>query len=402
MDPSMSHRNDAIAPLLQDCESATLMQAYEAAGYELRFIGGCVRDSLLDRPIKDIDLATTALPEETFKILKTNNLQAIPTGIAHGTVTAVVDGLGFEITTLRQDIHTDGRHADVSFTTDWETDAARRDFTINALSVDKNGVLYDYFDGQKDLETHVLRFIGDPARRIEEDYLRILRYFRFASQLNWPLQNKKELELCASFAPQLKSLSRERIQAELLKLLSGDGCVAMIELMRDYGIWDVLLDAPISLSALRQVVEMEKKYGENDPVRRLIALVGWKNHDKLHRITVPSNKEKKRLENLRSLCALTRDNRSLNRRLYNFGTVAVKDFYYLIHDDTHFKEIDAWRKPVFPVTAADVVPFTGGEGPAVGVVLRTLENYWVDHAFEPSRDELTGMIKGFVENDLDQ
>lgn len=393
----MSQQNDRVRKLLEDADSARLLAVFAQANQEIRFIGGCVRDTFLKRDIKDIDFATTALPGETIAILQKNAIQAVPTGIAHGTVTAVLSGKVFEITTLRADIETDGRHAEVSFTKDWQTDAQRRDFTINALSVDADGHLHDYMNGENDLNEKRLRFIGDPAIRIQEDYLRILRYFRFASQLGWKINDDKALAVCSAYASHLKKLSRERIQAELFKLLTGPGCINIVLAMKNCGIWRGFIDSPVDIDGFGNLVYLENKYNEPDAFRRFIGLIGFKNDEQIEKIAALSNKEKKRIHDIRGMDQYHADGRSLVRQLYDYGADIVKDYYYLLNQDKHFAAIDAWKKPIFPVTATDILPFTKGEGPLVGTVLTALENYWVDHGFETTKNELITIGKQFIE-----
>src|SRR6476619_45805 len=197
-----------------------------------RFVGGAVRDDLLGLPVNDIDLATRIPPDEVINRLEKARIKAVPTGIDHGTVTAISDGHPFEITTLRRDVSTDGRRATVAFTDDWQEDAARRDFTINALSADpETGELFDYFGGLADLEQRHIRFIGDPLQRIAEDHLRILRFFRFHARFDAREPDAAALDACTARANDLMALSRERIADELIKLLGTDDPVPTIAIM---------------------------------------------------------------------------------------------------------------------------------------------------------------------------
>ena len=202
--------------------SRRVLAALGPDGRPARFVGGCVRDGLLGRPVPggELDLATPEPPEQVMRLLEAAGLQAIPTGLAHGTVTTVVGGRRFEITTLRRDVATDGRHAEVAFTDDFGADAARRDFTINAMSCDAEGRLYDYFDGRADLAAGRVRFVGDAAQRIGEDYLRILRFFRFFAHYGRPPADAEALRACAAAAPGIDACRASAIQAEMLKLLA--------------------------------------------------------------------------------------------------------------------------------------------------------------------------------------
>lgn len=390
----MSKPNDCFEKLLDHEDAKKIVQLYVKADHEIRFIGGCVRDCFLGRELKDVDMATTALPKETIALLQKNTIQTIPTGIEHGTITAILNNNPIEITTLRADVVTDGRHAQVSFTKDWKTDAERRDFTINALSLDSEGELHDYFNGVNDLENKRLRFIGDAAKRIQEDYLRILRYFRFASQLNWVLADEEELQICRQFADKLKNLSRERIQAELFKLILGDACIPTAEQMEKYGIWQALLDTPVNMSALKNIVDLENKHVEPDALRRLIAFIGIDNSEAFEKIAALSNKEKKRIEIIRKLPA--DQNGSLTKMLYEFGAERVLDYYYLQNNDSLFDTIKTWAKPVFPVKGSDIMALTKTEGPFVGVILKQIEDYWIAQNFKPSKEELMQKAQAMI------
>lgn len=197
-----------------------LIQAYESAGHPLRFVGGCVRDAVLGRLVHDIDCATPLPPHDGMALLKRENIHVIATGIDHGTITALIDGRHFEITTLRRDTACDGRHANITFTDDWKEDAARRDFTMNALYCDASGAIYDFFDGIRDAEAHQVLFIGKAQDRIAEDHLRILRFFRFNATHGRAPYDASALAACRQLAQGIATLSGERIQQEMFKLLS--------------------------------------------------------------------------------------------------------------------------------------------------------------------------------------
>lgn len=205
---------------MTDARTQAIVRALTAGGAEIRYVGGCVRDTLLHRPIQDIDIATQETPNVVIQRLEDAGLKAVPTGIKHGTVTAIVDGLSVEVTTLRRDVKTDGRHAEVAFTTDFREDAARRDFTINALSATPDGAVYDYFDGLSDLAARFVRFVGRPHERIQEDYLRILRFFRFHAHYGGGAPDAEALAACRANADGLDQLSGERVRDELLKILA--------------------------------------------------------------------------------------------------------------------------------------------------------------------------------------
>lgn len=230
-----------------------VMQAMNGDGEETRIVGGAVRNFLMSRPIADIDLATTALPEQAEKRARAEGWKVVPTGIEHGTVTVVIDGTSVEITTLREDIETDGRHAVVRFGRDFEVDARRRDFTINALSVDLDGRLYDYCDGLPDIVARRIRFIGDPYRRIREDYLRIMRFFRFAAVYGGGALEEAGLVAAIDESRGLDKISVERIRVELLKLLDGERMADVLPVMADAGILTRILAGVCDLSRLSRL-----------------------------------------------------------------------------------------------------------------------------------------------------
>ncbi len=245
-------------------------------GTTTRLIGGAVRDGLLAMPVSDIDLATKLSPEAVLACLTQAGIKAVPTGLAHGTITAVTAGGPIEITTLRRDVATDGRHATVAFTDDWQEDAARRDFTINALSADPDtGEVYDYFGGQDDLAARRVRFIGDPLQRIAEDHLRILRFFRFHARFGSGAPDRAAYDACSARANDLMALSRERIAGELLKLLASASPVASVRLMLDRGVLAPVLPEIVHGEKLDRLVGREASFGfEGHPIRRLASLVG--------------------------------------------------------------------------------------------------------------------------------
>ena len=249
-------------------------------GETVRLIGGVVRDTLLGEPVSDVDMATRLTPDEVIAHLKSAHIKSVPTGIAHGTVTAVTAHGPVEITTLRRDVSTDGRHAIVAFTNDWREDAARRDFTINALAANPDtGEIFDYFGGLDDLAAGRVRFIGDALQRIAEDHLRILRFFRFFARFGRGKPDAAAYDACAARANDLMSLSRERIASELLKLLDYTNPVAAVRLMLARDVLRPVLPEITSADILDGLVIREARAGE--PIRRLAALIGPVPHTEL-------------------------------------------------------------------------------------------------------------------------
>jgi len=256
---------------------ARVLRALGAEDGLTRYVGGAVRDDLLGLPVSDIDLATRIKPDDVMERLHKAKIKAVPTGIDHGTITAVSDGRAVEITTLRRDVSTDGRRATIAFTDDWQEDAARRDFTINALSADPiTGELFDYFGGLADLEQRHIRFIGDPLQRIAEDHLRILRFFRFHARFDAGTPDADALKACTARANDLMALSRERIADELLKLLGVVNPAPTVGIMLQRGILKPVLPEiePQRSCDLEALLEAERKAGVGpDPLRRLAALL---------------------------------------------------------------------------------------------------------------------------------
>ncbi|MEA2775075.1 MAG: poly(A) polymerase, partial [Acetobacteraceae bacterium] len=232
---------------------------------DARVVGGAVRDGLANRPVADIDLATPSPPEAVIAALRDAGVKVVATGLAHGTVTAVVDGHGFEVTTLRRDVETDGRHAVVAFTADWRQDASRRDFTMNAMSIARDGTLFDYFGGNADLHAGRVRFVGDPATRIAEDYLRILRFFRFYARFGHVPPDAATLQALRAGIPGLARLSVERVWNELHRILAAPDPVAAVEQMDRLGIWTTVVSEASAVSRLSGLPA--------DPVLRLAAML---------------------------------------------------------------------------------------------------------------------------------
>jgi poly(A) polymerase len=270
----------AVENLLKRHAVHQLLKALNADGEEARLVGGAVRDSLMGRPVDDIDIATTALPEMVISRVNRQGWKAVPTGLEHGTVTAVIDGAPYEITTLRRDVATDGRHASVAFTRDFAEDAMRRDFTINAMSISMDGVIHDYSSGKEDARLGTIRFMGDAGTRIREDYLRILRFFRFNASHGVGEADISALTACEKNKAGLRQLSRERIRQEMLKLLPAYAAPDVVMLMQKSGIWQEILpnitiqpERLQSLVSLESVVPPELAVFASSPMRRLAVML---------------------------------------------------------------------------------------------------------------------------------
>lgn len=360
-----------------------------------RYVGGAVRDELLGLPVNDIDLATRIPPDEVMRRLTKAKIKAVPTGIDHGTVTAVSDGHPFEITTLRRDVSTDGRRATVAFTDDWEEDAARRDFTINALSADPiTGELFDYFGGLADLEYRHIRFIGDPLQRIAEDHLRILRFFRFHARFDAGEPDMAALEACTARANDLMALSRERIADELLKLLGVQDPSPTVRIMLDRAILKPVLPE-IEASRIRELtalVASEREAGAGpDPLRRLAALLPRDPAlaDEIGARLRLSNKARKRLT-----CAVSAEVGEPSQALaYRLGVECAVDGLLLAGRPREAAEIATWHTPRLPITGGALIKAGLSEGPIVARTLRRIEDRWVEAGF-PSGEEFQEIVSG--------
>ncbi|MBN8807784.1 MAG: CCA tRNA nucleotidyltransferase [Sphingomonas sp.] len=349
-----------------------------------RIVGGAVRDTLLGQDTADIDLATTHDPQAVIALLEAARIKAVPTGIKHGTITAVANDEVYEVTTLRRDVETDGRHATVAFTDDWREDAARRDFTINALYADPaTGAVFDYFGGLGDLERRHIRFIGDPLVRIAEDHLRILRFFRFLARFG-DSPDPVGLAACTARANDLMALSRERIANELLRLLVAPRAVEVVALMLAHGILTPVLPEIVDTSLLARVVELEEAAElPPDPIRRLAALMSRNAkaaEDVGSRLKL-SNAQRKQLSS-----AMIPSFGSPHELAYRFGRQAATDRWLLTIEENFDAVIGArhlqnMKIPVFPLTGGQLVARGITAGPDVARTLRAIEDRWIAEGF---------------------
>ena len=359
-----------------------------------RYVGGAVRDELLGLPVNDVDLATQIPPDEVMRRLEKAKIKAVPTGIDHGTVTAVSDGHVFEVTTLRRDVSTDGRRATVAFTNDWKEDAARRDFTINALSADPlTGELFDYFDGLADLQNRHIRFIGDPLQRIAEDHLRILRFFRFHARFDAGEPDGPALDACAARANDLMALSRERIADELLKLLGLPDPSHTVEIMLERSILKPVLPeiGADGLHDLRALIAAEREAGvEADPLRRLASLLPRNAalaDDIAGRLRL-SNKARKRL-----VCSAGAGASGVPHALaYRLGNECAVDRLLLAGRAEEARAIAEWHRPRLPISGGALIKRGLPEGPIVATTLREIEDDWIAAGF-PTGDSFEKIVE---------
>lgn len=351
-----------------------------AALGDARFVGGSVRDTLLGLPVSDIDLATPLSPATVVERLKAAQIRAVPTGIEHGTITAILESGPVEVTTLRRDVSTDGRRATVAFTDDWREDAARRDFTMNALYADPlTGEIFDYFEGLADLEARHVRFIGDPLRRIAEDHLRILRFFRFLARFG-DRADPAGLEACTARAKDLMALSRERIRDELLKLLVAKDAVRVVRLMIERGILEPVLPEIVSADLLAHTAAREAAARiAPDPIRRLAAVLPRDGAaaDQIGARLKLSNAERKRL-----VAAMGEALEAPKPLAYRLGRDTALDRLLLSERDmSEIEEVQSWEAPRLPMTGGALVARGLARGPDVARALRAVEDRWIAEGF---------------------
>lgn len=360
----------------------TVLGAVHAAGGEARFVGGCVRDALLGRPFSDYDLAVTLPPEAVMDACRTAGCKVVPKGLAHGTVLVVCDGQVFELTTLRRDVRTDGRHAEVVFTDDWAEDAARRDFTMNALFCSGDGVVTDYVGGVEDALAGRVRFVGDPATRIREDVLRILRFFRFQAHYGRGDPDAEALLACRRLAPLLPGLSVERIQIELMKLLAAPDPAPVVRLMATCGIWTIL-DLPLTQTDRLDTVA---SFSGTTPLQRLWAVVPNDTDMRAlgQRLRLPKA-DTARLLSLQTLVPQLPETPAAQKRLaYAHGREPVCDALRVAGKPVS-PDLDTWQRPLFPLKGTDLAALDVPKGPALGALLSEVERSWVEQDFTPDR-----------------
>ncbi len=395
------------APIPLSMTSPDVRKLFKLLGKtHVRFVGGCVRDMLMGVPVGDIDLATTHSPDDVMRILGAGGVKTVPTGIDHGTVTAVLKGVGYEITTLRRDVDTDGRRAVVAYTKDWAEDAARRDFTINALYADLDGQIYDPLGtGLTDIKRFKVVFVGDAEMRIQEDYLRILRFFRFQCLYGKGAPDKKALVACAKFAPKISTLSRERVTQEFTKIIMADNPQKILSVMQTHKILPEILGKTFHPDRIGSTVKIQKKaLGADKDVlycARLPSVLGFqfKESGKIFNHLILKKKD---ISILVDACKTKFDTKRLDtysfaKNLYHFswGAVAVAVMVAAVKAELtplQFQKI--WAKflkterPVFPVTGKDLLAKGFVQGEAMGAELKRLETLWIKSKFVFTKSDL--------------
>jgi len=403
-----------------ETEIKFILQSLKNAGFEGRIVGGYVRDLLLKKNSSDIDVATTATPEKTMEIFENLGCKVIPTGMKHGTVTVIKNSVSFEITTLRKDLRTDGRHAEVGFTDSWEEDAARRDFTFNALYLDLDGKIYDFFGGANDLLNRTIKFIGDPEERIKEDFLRILRYFRFAAQLGLEISDNSTLFTFQKYSKNLLQLSRERIRHEFEKTLFFPTATPLLFLMDKYEILDKIIDLnrgnfkkfhEIYLRNPRIILEFMCLTPSLPAKVFLIA-----NSDTLPTNLCLSKAEKSILKFLKTpleFPEISEENLTRNIIFYDddliFEKLAVEILKKVTSKSSQFQDIEAMNllktlqaykityqkgryTKTFPVKSADVIPFAKAPH-EISKMLLLIKNFWALNFGTPSKSSCLEFLR---------
>lgn len=360
-------------------------------GDHVRFVGGSVRDSLLGRDVADLDLATTHEPDDTTKLLEAVGIKVVPTGLAHGTITAVVDGQTFEITSLRKDVSTDGRHATVAFTKNWLEDAHRRDFTINALYATQDGRIFDPFGGFDDLQSGIVRFIGNAEDRIKEDALRIYRFFRFSARYAKSI-DEAGLRACAARAGDAKNLSRERVRDELLKLLTLSDPRHFVQAMQTIQILPNVGEVSADRRPLCEAIEREARLNcQSAPVTRLGLMYVGATAKKIASAFRLSKKQEQFVGEVRQVSEALPGITSVRPLLYSFGSEVINEALASFEGDLRVKfldELDNWENPEFPVSGKDLLQLGFGATSALGKLLKELEKEWVKGDFAPTKREL--------------
>ena len=406
---------------MQDPACIAVMQALTSGGSTARFVGGCVRDALLGRPINDVDIATDSLPEDVIGLLEDAKIRSIPTGLKHGTVTAVIDHKTFEITTLRHDIETFGRHANVAFSASWQEDAARRDFTMNAISLDLDGTLHDYFNGYEDAKAGIVRFVGTPTKRLKEDYLRLLRYFRFHAYYGKGTPDHASLEACINLAGNMKSLSGERIQQETLRLFKAPNPISTFEIMVEGNIYHHLFTDPAidlnkdDIDSFKRYLKLEKKHNlKVDSLCRMAVL--FKRHlapkqakDIANRLVL-SNRDADNWQNYITVSLEAKspmdtiDNYQLIDR---FGGETVKNILAITAAVTGVGITPDWWTFIneksnipFPIQGRDALNFGIPHGPTVGEYLKATRLWWLEAGFVADKEQCLGYLKTLIDKNI--
>ena len=391
-----------------------LMDVLDCDGEEARVVGGAVRNILIGEPTGEIDLATTALPDEVMRRAQAAGFKAVPTGIEHGTVTVVVDHKGFEVTTLREDVETFGRHAVVRFGRDWRADAARRDFTINALSLSRDGAVHDYVGGLADIAVRRVRFIGQASARIAEDYLRVLRFVRFHAAYGVGLPDPEGLQACVAARENLDRLSRERVRMEVIKLLVAAHAVPTLAVMAEAGILGPVLGAVPNLTGVSNMAKLEAACGlAPDPVRRLgaLAVMIAEDAERLWQRLRLTNAEHDRLASMAEgwWRVAPADDAAARELLYRLLPEGFTDRVLLAWARSEQGAADPtwramvtlprrWTAPAFPIRAVHLMKRGVAKGRGLGAALAEAERAWIARGFPTDKAAVAEIADAVARN----
>jgi poly(A) polymerase len=400
------------AAWLERPETKAVFAALSRDGAETRAVGGAVRNAVLGLPVTEIDLATTALPEQVLELAAKAGLKAVPTGIDHGTITVIAGKTPFEVTTLRCDVETFGRHARIAYTTSWEEDARRRDFTLNALYADEDGTLFDPLGGYADLAAGRVRFIGEAEDRIKEDYLRILRFFRLHAYYGRGEMDEAGLHASVKLRAGLAMLSAERVGGEFKRLLVAPQAMLAVEALFDYGILTDLLRGVPRLLRFERLIAIEQANGvAPDASLRLAALAIFVRED------VPRLVAQLRLSNAEQVVLALAAQESgrfplpeevaAKAALYRLGPDEYRHFILLAwtgsgatFDDPAWRHAlalpERWQAPTFPLSGHDLMALGVSKGPDLGQVLKRLEQEWIETGFSLDRDQLLANARTLI------
>ena len=402
---------DQLKKILQLPDVETVFKAFGENSIFL--VGGCVRDTLMNKSVTDIDFATPCEPLEVIKILNKSEINYIDIGIKFGTVTAIIDDKKYEITSFRKDISTDGRHAEVEFSKEMEADAARRDFTINALYVDKDCKIYDFYNGQEDLENTILRFIGDPQARIKEDYLRIIRFFRFLASNSAQSFDDDLLAVLKTEAPNLSIVSKERLWDEFTEILKSENPITALTLMQKNSIFENISQGLQVKESFENLISIESKIKDVDSILRLSLLFdnnSKKIEDFVNSFPLSSNESKALLQlgemNEKIVSYLSM--KEVRFLLYKIGVSNFKNQIILnwARDVQNKSEVNwrslyevaiSWERPKFDLDSKDVMGMGINEGPLVGSILKEVEEWWAENDFIDDKFSLIERLKAICQ-----
>ena len=402
---------DQLKKILQLPEVEKIFNAFGESSIFL--VGGCVRDTLMNKLVTDIDFATPCEPLEVIEILNKSKINYVDIGIKFGTVTAILNDKKYEITSFRKDISTDGRHAEVEFSKEMEADAARRDFTINALYVDKDFKVYDFYNGQEDLKNSILRFIGDPQARIKEDYLRIMRFFRFLASNSTQSLDDDLLTILKDEAPNLSIISKERLWDEFTEILKSESPIAVLKLMQENSIFENISEGLKIEESFESLISIESKIKYVDPILRC-SLLFDNNSKKIENFVnnFPlSSKESKALLQLGEMNEKIVSYLSMKEvrfLLYKIGVVNFKNQIVLnwardvqnkneVNWRSLYEMANTWERPEFEMKAKDVLGMGIDEGPLVSKILNELEKWWAENDFIDDKFSLIERLKAICQ-----